>query len=103
MNWTLIGLGCVGGALPDVIRVVKSRYEIELPKYWKSPNFWIGLIILVILGGLASWLGGAADPKSALAFGYGAPEVISRSLSSNNLVTMGASHLSDVMRRWWSF
>jgi hypothetical protein len=99
----MIGLGCLGGAFPDVLRFVKQRYETELPKHWKSLNFWLGFILLLIVGGFASWLGGATDIKTALAFGFGGPEVIARLLSSNQPATLSGGGSFQVIRRWWAF
>jgi len=69
--------GAVGGALPDIIRIIKNRYG-KFPEYLKSPIFWIGFILLVALGGFVAWLGDAKDIKAALAFGYAGPEFVSR-------------------------
>ncbi len=75
-------LGCAGGLLPDVLRLIKNRYE-KLETIYLQPSFWLGLILLIGLGGLCAWLGGATDFKAALAFGYGAPEAISKLLSAS--------------------
>jgi hypothetical protein len=93
-------LGCAGGLIPDAIRIIGNRHQTELPDYLKTLNFLIGLTLLVLLGGLAAWLGGATDAKSALAFGFGAPEIVSRLLSS------GPGNLDGGVtqtRRWWAF
>jgi hypothetical protein len=105
MDSTLILVGCAGGALPDVIRIIKDRYKTEFPAHLKSANFWMGFILLVLLGGVAAWLGGATGTKEALAFGFGAPEGISRLLASNEPVTRsgGAGELFQTTRRFWSF
>ncbi len=76
----LIIWGCVGGALPDVIRLIKGRYN-DTPGYLKAPMFWVGLLLLIALGGFVAWLGGAKEIKEALAYGYGGPEILSRLLS----------------------
>jgi hypothetical protein len=100
IDWTMIGIGCGGGAIPDIIRFAKGRYKEELPAHYKSLNFWIGFAFLVALGGLAAGLGGATDPKAALAYGFGAPEIISRLLSSGPVVMSGPQ---KIISRWWSF
>lgn len=76
----LIVWGCVGGALPDVIRIIKGRYS-DTPGYLKAPMFWFGLLLLIALGGFVAWLGAPKEIKEALAYGYGGPEVLSRLLS----------------------
>jgi len=103
MDWKLIALGCVGGAVPDVIRIIQNRYNLELPKYLWSPNFWLGFVLLVLLGGAASYLGGATDYKTALSFGFAAPEVISRLLSSGRPGEMGFTGTANSLRRFWSY
>jgi hypothetical protein len=99
VDWTLIGLGCLGGALPDIIRIAKGRYTAELPAYLWSLNFWLGFVFLVGLGGFAAWIGGATATKDALAFGFGAPELLSRVLSGDGT---RAGSVSDV-RQFWGF
>jgi hypothetical protein len=100
MEWTFILLGCVGGALPDAVRIVQNRREPNLPGYLKGANFWLGFVLLLILGGLAAWLGEAKIPKEALAYGFGAPEIISRLLASPTADRGPGAAMS--MRRWWS-
>src|SRR5829696_5359246 len=100
MDWKIIALGCVGGAIPDAIRFINNRYSVELPEHYASVNFWVGFLLLVILGGAAAWLGGAKEVQAALAYGFAAPEIISRSLSSGPITL---SKPSSIIRRWWSF
>ena len=40
----MFGLGCVGGLIPDVIRVIKNRYNKTLPSYFGEKSFWIGFL-----------------------------------------------------------
>jgi hypothetical protein len=100
MEWTLVLLGCAGGALPDIVRIVQNRREPTLPEYLKSANFWLGFALLLILGGLAAWLGEAKIAKEALAYGFGAPEIISRLLASPTTNRGPSGGMST--RRWWS-
>ena len=74
---TILLLGCVGGLLPDVLRIVKNRHNSSLPDYFKQPMFWLGWFLLVLLGGFAAWLLTAQDAKQAVAFGFAAPELLS--------------------------
>ena len=101
--WTMILIGGAGGLIPDILRIIKNRYEPGLPDYLGSFTFWTGLLLLVILGGLAAWLGEAANVKQALAYGFAAPEFISRILSSGGATPVAAK--GDVqfsLRQWWS-
>lgn len=106
INWTLILIGAAGGAIPDVIRVIQGRYKEKLPNYLRKPNFWLGLILLVALGGLAAGLGGATDAKQALAYGFGAPTFVSKLLSSDKVEETsrrGPGELFVRLRQWWTF
>ena len=102
MDWYMVGLGCAGGALPDVIRLIQNRYKTELPDYLLTLNFAIGFVLLVALGGFAAWLGGAKATKEALAYGFGAPEIVSRLLSAK-AITLGRPGVGDSLRRFWAF
>jgi hypothetical protein len=100
----VIVLGCIGGIIPDAIRVAKGRYD-AMPGYLKAPMFWTGLFILVAIGGFAAWLGGASEVKQALAYGYAGPELLSRLLAAKNTNAVDRGDLSDQrfsLRRAWS-
>ena len=49
----IIAIGCAGGVIPDLIRFAKARYETNIADYFKHWNFWLGLLVLVALGGIA--------------------------------------------------
>jgi hypothetical protein len=84
-KWQLVALGCAGGLIPDLIRVAKSRYETTFQDYLKRPNFWIGLAVLVALGGLAAVIGQVNSVPQALIYGYAAPELFSRIAAEHGL------------------
>jgi hypothetical protein len=69
--------GCVGGLIPDLLRIIKNRYEVKLPVYLSSLNFYIGLVLLIAIGGFSVFLKGSADYIEALAIGYSAPQILS--------------------------
>jgi hypothetical protein len=105
--WTIIVLGCAGGILPDVLRIIKERNSEELPVYLRRSVFWIGLVLLVAVGGLAAWLLGAQDAKQAVAYGFAAPELLSR-LGAKAQEDSGREDRSDriqgaryTLRSWW--
>lgn len=77
-NYTIFVLGCIGGLLPDILRIVNNRHERDLPEYFGYKNFWLSIVLLTLLGGFAAYLLGAADVKQALAYGFTAPEIFSR-------------------------
>lgn len=93
--------GCIGGLLPDILRIIKNRYKKKPPSYLKSRNFWLGVFLLVALGGLAASLL-AQSPKDALAYGFAAPEIFSRLASkSAEGVDLGDAGFFD-LRAWWA-
>jgi hypothetical protein len=101
VNVPLIILGCIGGLLPDVLRLVKGRYK-GFSSYWREPSYWLGLMLLIALGGFAAWIGEAKEAVQALAYGFGAPEVITKLLSSGpeETAVRGAREFS--LRSWWA-
>lgn len=96
-----VALGVVGGAMPDVLRFVKQRHE-GFPQWFSKAGFWVGFLLLLVLGGLAAWLGGADDWQAALALGYAAPEFISRVLAGDPVTIMGTDDEGFPIRKWWS-
>src|SRR5262245_26398385 len=109
----LIALGCIGGALPDVLRLIAGRHG-EAPKYLYSIYFWVSFVLLVALGGAATYVVSLVSPDalaksghwwiSALAVGYSAPSSVSKLLSEPNLsVPSGTRGLTTrSLRGWWA-
>ena len=99
--------GCVGGALPDVLRLVEGRHG-QVPAYLGSAYFWLSLVLLVALGGVAALVlagGGPVEPIKALAIGYTAPSVVSKLLSDGNSRTRSTDRglaRPRSLRGWWS-
>ena len=109
----LIAVGCAGGLIPDLIRFAKARYDASIADYFKHWNFWLGLLVLVGLGGLAVAFGSPDSATQALVYGYAAPEFFSRLVAQHGLQgTPGAGQEESVqldprredfsVRRWWS-
>lgn len=69
--------GLLGGAIPDLLRIINNRYQMSLPGYLKSINFYVGFIFLLILGMVTVQLLDANSITEALSYGYSAPQVIS--------------------------
>jgi hypothetical protein len=90
--------GCLGGLIPDVLRFIKNMHELP-EQFYGRWNFWVGLLFLIALGGLSAYLLNAADPKQALAYGFGAPEIISKLLSKSGGIDRGAGDFN--LRHWW--
>jgi len=93
-------VGAFGGLLPDLIRFVKEK-EKGFPEWFSKPGYWVGLGVLVVLGGLAAWLGQATKWQSALAMGYGAPEFLSRLIAKDSVTMKGAAG-GFPLRKWWA-
>jgi len=102
--WAMILIGCAGGLIPDALRIIKNRHEPKVPEYLRSVMFYLGLLLLVVLGGLAAWLGQAADVKQALAYGFAAPEFLSRILSGGEIVAASRKGSGKLgLRAWWRY
>ena len=81
MEWyEAVALGCAGGALPDVLRLVLARHD-DPPHHLIPRPFWISAALLVSLGGLATYLVSPSSVVEALAVGFSAPAILSRLLS----------------------
>jgi hypothetical protein len=99
----IFGLGCLGGLMPDILRLIRGRYD-GAPKYLQTGFFWAMLIILALLGGGVA-VGLAADSvKEALTFGFTAPEVISRLFGAKD-ADRGEATAGFVqkVRSWWAY
>jgi hypothetical protein len=116
-TWQAVAIGCAGGVIPDLIRIAKSRYDTTFADYLKRPNFWVGLAVLVGLGGLAVLIGGVTTVPQALIYGYAAPELFSRLAAEHGVPPTPVGQPEAVsesmqqvnprsekfnVRRWWS-
>jgi hypothetical protein len=106
-TWQLVLCGAGGGLLPDIIRFIKSRYDDQPIPYLKRWRFWISVALLVPLGALAAWVLEPKNPLQAFAFGYAAPELLSRVFSSEaDKRTLDAPELKkngvSPLRTWWA-
>jgi len=102
----MFGLGCVGGLIPDVVRVIKNRYNKGLPSYFGEKSFWIGFCALIIFGGFVAWLAQATDEKTALSMGFLGPEVVSNLLGKKGSditpeTIRGLEEKKFRLRTWW--
>ena len=94
--------GCIGGLLPDILRLIRNRYTNKIEAYLKEPQFWIGVALLVVVGGLVAWILQAQTIKDALIFGFAAPELLSRlgSEAAKSVKTKGKVQFQ--LRQWWT-
>ncbi len=100
--YEMVGLSCLGGVLPDVLRIIAARYDGP-PKYLSKGFFWLGLVLLVLVAGVTAVLVQPKDTVGALAVGFGAPEIISKLLSrpGDRGAGTGGSIVND-LRSWWA-
>jgi hypothetical protein len=100
-TFLIIAFGCIGGLLPDVLRLIKARHETP-PGYFKNAMFYVGVMLLVALGGFAAWLLGAGDYKEAVAYGFTAPELISKLGADKNPDRGDEVPGGFSLRKWWA-
>lgn len=91
MNEFLI-YGLIGGAIPDLLRIINNRYQLQLPGYLKSINFYVGFLFLLVLGIITVQLMNAKSITEALSYGYSAPQIISGFLGN---LTKSSKNVSD--------
>jgi hypothetical protein len=99
-------LGCLGGMLPDVLRIIRNRSRARIPAYLKQGNFWLGLILLICVGGLTAWLLSSGNAKDALIYGYASPQVLSQLAASvqTERVERGVGEAEEGpfnLLKWW--
>lgn len=99
----IFALGCLGGALPDVLRLIKGRHD-GAPQFLRDWFFWLMFAGLVLLGGAAALLGRADEAMEAVAFGFTAPEVVSRAFGGSraDLISRPGGSLMQRLRWWWA-
>lgn len=102
----VFGLGCLGGILPDLLRLIKGRHD-GAPGYLKDWFYWVMSAVLVLIGGLAAYYGQATGAKEAIAFGFAAPEIISRAFGGSDAdrgaPRGGGANIVRKIRSWWAF
>jgi hypothetical protein len=96
--------GCVGGLLPDILRLIRNRYNKNVGAYLREGQFWVGVILLVAIGGLVAWILQAQTIKDALVFGFAAPELLSRLVSEAVAPKRGTTKGKPEfkLRQWWT-
>jgi hypothetical protein len=77
-------LGCCGGLLPDVLRIIKNKDKSDVLDCFKEVKFWVILVLQVLLGGFAVYILSTNAVKDALLIGFTAPEVIGGIVSKND-------------------
>ena len=98
--YQIVLLGAVGGALPDLLRIINARHE-PAPDYLDRHFFWFSLGLLMLLGAGAACLLDPTRTVDALAVGYSAPSLLSKALADRDeAVRAEVAHaLTDVRER----
>jgi hypothetical protein len=96
----IVLLGFAGGVLPDILRIVKSRYDGP-PTYLRTGYFWFCLALLACLGGLATYLAKPSALVEAIAVGFSAPEILSK-LFGKTGDRSGSKNFIANLRAWWA-
>jgi hypothetical protein len=104
----LILIGAAGGLIPDILRLLKSRYDGTFPDHVRSGYFWVSLVVLFVLGGLAVYLIGAETKQAAFTTGATAMQILSSLASlperASSSVRSKSIDLDQTKRRisqWW--
>ncbi|SFT82710.1 hypothetical protein [Paraburkholderia aspalathi] len=95
--------GAVGAVLPDMIKLVRKRFQ-DRPTYVRKPWYWLNVVILAGLGVLVVAWRDPADWKDAIAFGAAAPAFFEQIFARDNDEHLGAEERLNVferIRRWW--
>jgi hypothetical protein len=96
----LVLLGAAGGVLPDVLRMIKTRFE-GMPAYIRTAWYWISLIIIAGVGALTVYLLKPTGLVEVLAVGFSAPEILTKLLSKSGDRGVAGSVTAQI-RSWWA-
>lgn len=108
--WQLLLVGVIGGAMPDLLRVLKwsqTAADSRGVAPYKDFGFWISLVIHIALGPAAVWIFGPTTLTQAVAFGYSGPELLSKGVDSatggaNADRAAGRPSSWNQLKVWWS-
>lgn len=97
----------LGAALPDFLRIARGRHN-GLPDWLRKPGFYIGFLVLIVLGWIAVRLAYEGDNGldffAGLGIGYAAPDFLARLVSkqgSQDGMTIQTEGVGG-LRTWWS-
>jgi hypothetical protein len=96
-------LGCLGGLLPDILRIIKNREQANVLDCFKHFTYWVVLILQILLGGFAVYILSTASITKALAIGFSAPEIIGSLLAKKEEIARGPAAQEETkfkVRAW---
>jgi hypothetical protein len=84
MEPRLILLGCLGGMIPDVIRLIKlgDTGDYTAPDYLRKGFFYFILLLQILFGALMVYVFKVQDNLQALVYGYAAPQIFTSAASA---------------------
>ena len=77
-DYAIFLLGCIGGVLPEVLRIIKDRFSKEPQSFYKDARYWFALVLMIGLGGFVAYIFQSKDVKDALIYGFVAPELLTK-------------------------
>ena len=84
-------LGCLGGLVPDALRIIKNRKQPDTLYCFKHFTYWLALVLQVLLGGFVVYLLNTASITKALSVGFAAPEIIGGLISKKDEAILRAA------------
>jgi ABC-type uncharacterized transport system permease subunit len=102
-TWTILLWGALGGTVPDILRLIRERYD-EAPVYLTKWNFWLGVVLAMAVGAFVAWIFSPAKILDAVAYGIAAPSVLQGLAAdkTKEAKLSGGDNLLDNWRYWWS-
>ncbi|MGE0456106.1 MAG: hypothetical protein AB7O37_22850 [Vicinamibacteria bacterium] len=104
IDWAILSLGLFGGLVPDMIRLARELRDKSAPSPLHA-GLVASMAILGLLGATCALVLDAKNAKEAIAFGFSAPELLSRLASQppppggNPGPKPGGGGFS--LRAWW--
>ncbi|RWA62924.1 hypothetical protein [Mesorhizobium sp.] len=96
-------LGAVGGVLPDIIRIIRKRFEAT-PAYVKRRAYWLSVGFLAIVGAVASVTAHAGTAHEAMAYGAGSFALLTQAVGQSDEKHLGGADEASIftqIRTWW--
>ena len=70
--WAIFGLGCLGGALVEILRWWKLREAPEFPTYARRFGYWLITGSMILAGGIVATLYGLEKSNAVMVVNLGA-------------------------------
>lgn len=83
IGWQVAVAGAAGALVPDLLKFVNGRFEAA-PEWVKRRHYWVGAIILAMLGAAVAYFSEPTRLIDAAALGYAAPTIIASLLGRSD-------------------